>query len=125
MDDKEPLPRRGEHEVYHRHDEDDSPTLKCQRASRSIPGRRLRIFFNFFSVPPKAANRRALSRAMSASRPSFTSEVFSCIPESRAAFLKSRSSMFSVVRIWLNMHHSCIRRQARKSAEVAYLSNGL
>ena len=49
---------------------------------------------------------------MSASSPSFTSDVFSFIPESRAAFLKRSSSMLSVVRICLNMHHSCIQWQA-------------
>lgn len=66
------------------------------------------MLFNFFSVPAKSARRRALSRAMSASNPSFTSDVFSSTPESRAAFFNKSSSMFKVVRICINMHHLCI-----------------
>src|SRR6266849_374149 len=108
MDDTELLLRRGGHEVHHRHNEDDSPKRMYQRASRRIPVRLLRIFLSFFSVPPKSASRRALSRAISASSPSFTSEVFSSTPESRAAFLNKSSSMFKVVRICINMYHSCI-----------------
>src|SRR5438093_13764049 len=92
--------------VHHCHDEDGPPKQKYQRGSR-IPERLRRTAFSFFSVPPKLASRRALSRAMSASRPSFTSAVFSSTPASLAAFLKSSSSILRVVRICINMHDPC------------------
>jgi len=58
-------------------------------------------------LPPKAARRRALSRAMRASRPARTTAVFSAMPLSRAASFIRASSMFSVVLICINMHYQC------------------
>src|SRR5438132_8081002 len=107
MDDTELLLYPEVREVLHGRDANDQPRPKYQRASRLIP-RRLRTFFNFFSVPPRSANRRALSRAISASNPCLTSDVFSTIPESREAFFRRSSSMFNVVRICTNMHYLCI-----------------
>ena len=63
----------------------------------------------FLSVPPRSARRRALSRAISASRPIRTRAVFSAIPVRREAFPISASSIFSVVLICMNMHYSCIQ----------------
>jgi len=51
-------------------------------------GLRLGIFLNFFSVPPSIARRLLLSRAINASRPSFTNDVFSLMPVKREAFSK-------------------------------------
>lgn len=50
-----------------------------------------------FSVPPRRANVRELSRAISASRPRRTSVVFSRMPVSFSACRMSVSSMLSVV----------------------------
>jgi hypothetical protein len=61
-----------------------------------------------FSVPPRAARRRALAEAMRASRPNRTKEVFSLIPVSLAARLSNSSSMLSVVLICTSMPFSCI-----------------
>lgn len=70
---------------------------------------RLRLTgLRFLSVPPRAANRRALSREIKASRPSRTREVFSFTPVSLAALRKRPSSMFSVVLICISMHVLCI-----------------
>jgi hypothetical protein len=55
------------------------------------------------SEAPRAASRRALSRAMSASRPAWTRAVFPWIFVNRRASASRASSMFSVVFIWLNM----------------------
>jgi hypothetical protein len=60
------------------------------------------------SVPPSLANRLPLSRAINASRPSRTREVFSLTPVSRDALSSISSSMFIVVLmcityVW-NMH---------------------
>jgi hypothetical protein len=56
------------------------------------------------SVPPRAARRRALSRAMSASKPACTTAVFSRIPVSFWARSSSLSSIIKVVLICTNMH---------------------
>jgi len=48
----------------------------------------LGILFSFFSLPPKAASRFALSCAIKASKPRLTRVVFSDIPVSREAFLR-------------------------------------
>lgn len=67
-----------------------------------------------FSDPPKAAKRRALSSAISASRPRRTRAVFSFMPVNRAAFSSNSSSMLMVVRICTNMHSSyrCVKKRA-------------
>jgi hypothetical protein len=56
------------------------------------------------SVPPSLANRRALSRAIRASRPMRTNAVFSFTPVNAAALLSISSSMFKVDLIHINMH---------------------
>jgi hypothetical protein len=56
------------------------------------------------SVPPSMANRRALSRAIRASRPMRTNAVFSFSPVKAAAFRSISSSMFKVDRMHINMH---------------------
>jgi hypothetical protein len=61
-----------------------------------------------FSVPPRSASLLLLSRAMSASNPSLTKEVFSFMPVSSEALLRISSSMFSVVLICISMHQPCI-----------------
>jgi len=66
--------------------------------------RRRRMGKSPFSVPPNVASRRALSLAMSASRPIRTSAVFSSTPASVAALRSRVSSMFNVVLICINMH---------------------
>src|SRR2546430_4016889 len=63
------------------------------------PGRRRRTGFSLGSVAPSLARRRALARAISASRPRRTSAVFFATPVSLAAFCSSSRSMFSVVLI--------------------------
>jgi hypothetical protein len=64
------------------------------------------------SEAPRAARRRALSRAMSAARPAWTTAVFSFRPLRRRASLRSWSSRLIVVRIWPSMHDQCIGGQA-------------
>src|SRR5258708_705738 len=54
-------------------------------------GRRRRADRRRGSLPPSAASRRALSRAMRASRPARTTAVFSRTPESCRAFSTRRS----------------------------------
>jgi hypothetical protein len=49
-----------------------------------------------------------LSRAIKASKPSRTKEVFSLTPVSRDAFSNILSSMLSVVLICINVHYICI-----------------
>ena len=71
--------------------------------------RRRRTGLSFFSVPPSAASRRALSRAISASRPRRTRAVFSVTPVNCDARLRSSSSMLSVVLICISMYILCIR----------------
>jgi hypothetical protein len=51
------------------------------------------------SVPPSAANRRALSTRMSVSKPWRSSVDFSFVPVSSAAFASNASSMVTVVLI--------------------------
>src|SRR5574337_16606 len=63
------------------------------------PGRRRRTGFSPGSVAPSRARRRALARAISASRPKRTSAVFFATPVSLAALCSSSRSMFSVVLI--------------------------
>ena len=57
----------------------------------------------FVSEPPNAANRMALSRAMSASKPARTTAVFSRSPLNCVARPSNASSMFKVVRICISM----------------------
>jgi len=63
-------------------------------------GRRRRIAFKRGSVPPSRASRRALSRAIKASRPMRTSAVFLETPVRRAARRMRDGSMFKVVRTY-------------------------
>jgi hypothetical protein len=67
----------------------------------------------FFSVPPRSARRRALSRAMRASRPIRTKAVFSVTPVSRAASAINVSPIFNVVLICISMHCLYIRVNGR------------
>lgn len=86
-------------------------------------GRRRGIGRIFFSVPPSAAKRRALSSAMRASKPRRTKAVFSVMPVSLAAFSSRSSSMFNVVRICIILHRLCIRSQwGHPSSETAWRS---
>ena len=80
------------------------PDRRVDQDHPRCPDRLLRIGASDVSVPPSSASRRALSRATSASRPARTSDVFSWIPVSLAARLRSASSMFSVVLIHINMY---------------------
>jgi hypothetical protein len=74
--------------------------------------RRRRIRRTPGPLPPKAANRLALSLAIKASSPARTTAVFSAIPLSRAASLNNVSSIFRVVLICISMHDLCITSQA-------------
>jgi len=65
--------------------------------------RRLRGSRRLFSVPPSAARRRALSRAMSAASPAWTVAVFSLRPVRPWAFSRRASSRISVVLICISM----------------------
>jgi len=65
--------------------------------------RRRRIGRRSRSLPPSAASLRALSRAINASSPAWTTAVFSGMPVSLRASASSRSSIFSVVFICTNM----------------------
>jgi hypothetical protein len=58
-----------------------------------------------FSEPPRAASRRALSRAISASRPALTIAVFSLKPVRLRALSSRSSSRISVVLICISMLH--------------------
>jgi hypothetical protein len=60
-------------------------------------------------VPPSLANRRALSRAIRASRPMRTNAVFSFSPVNAAASRSISSSMFKVDLIHVKMHIGCTR----------------
>src|SRR5208337_3000495 len=73
----------------------------------TLVGRLLGIGDSFFSVPPRSANRLALSFAISASRPILTSAVFSEMPVSLLASLSRPPSILSVVLMCINMHHGC------------------
>src|SRR3989304_5532367 len=82
------------------HAADALPTPRCQQEpSYASPALLRGIISNFFSVPPNLASLFSLSLAISASRPSFTREVFSLMPVSLAALSSNSSSMFSVVLI--------------------------
>jgi hypothetical protein len=65
------------------------------------PGRRRGIGFKSGSVPPRSANRRALSRSISALSASRTSADFSLIPVYAWALATNSSSSASVVRMGL------------------------
>lgn len=56
------------------------------------------------SVPPNSANLRLADSAIRASSPARTRAVFSTIPDSRDASLRSLSSIFNVDLICINMH---------------------
>jgi hypothetical protein len=70
------------------------------------------------SLPPSAAKRRALSRAMRASKPALTTAVFSAMPLSRVASRSRVSSIFSVVLICINMHYRCIQAEQVKRLSI-------
>ena len=81
-----------------------------------------------FSVPPSLASRLLLSRAIKASKPSRTKEVFSLTPVSRDAFSNILSSMLSVVLICINMHYVCIfvnRQNLYAIQNIPYNNKGL
>ena len=59
-------------------------------------------------VPPKAASRRALSRAINALRPACTSAVFSSIPVNCLARSTKSPSRFRVVLMHTSVHGLCI-----------------
>ena len=79
--------------------------------------RRRRTGRSRFSTPPRAARRRALSRAISASKPACTMAVFSRIPVSCRARSSRSSSMIKVVLICMNMVGRCIRVNRPATAE--------
>ena len=54
---------------------------------------------NCFSVPPNVASLLLLSRAINASKPSLTKDVFSVTPVNFEALLSNWSSIFKVVRM--------------------------
>lgn len=74
---------------------------------QAAPERRRGIGRNFFCEPPSCARRRALSRAIKASRPRWMSAVFSCTPVRLAALLSRSSFRFNVVRMQTYMHTRC------------------
>jgi len=79
---------------------------------RDRRGRRRGIARTPRSVPPKAANRRALSRATNASSPARTTAVFSRRPLSAVARSSKASSILRVVRICISMPVRCISFKA-------------
>lgn len=93
-----------------------------QRHRPSVGGRRRGAGRRSFSLPPRAARRRALSRAMSASSPRRTRAVFSLTPVSRAARRIRLSSTLRVVLICINMHGSCAFVNRRGGASVRSVS---
>ena len=84
------------------------PNRRIDESHEALPERRLRTGRRSLSLPPSSARRRALSRAISASSPRRTSEVFSSMPVRLEARRSRRSSIFSVVLICINMHHLSI-----------------
>jgi len=66
--------------------------------------RRRRIDRSELSVPPSLARRRALSKAIKASRPRRIKAVFSVIPVNCSALFRRESSILSVVLICISMH---------------------
>src|SRR5229473_6214578 len=78
------------------------------------PAVRLRgMAFRLLSVPPNAARRRALSRAMSATRPACKTSVFLVKPLNLRACSSSVSSIINVVLICINMPEWCISVKIR------------
>jgi hypothetical protein len=78
-------------------DQDQRGALRVRRARRRGARRKA------FSEPPRAARRRALSRAISASRPALTIAVFSLKPVRLRALSRRSSSRISVVLICMSM----------------------
>ena len=60
----------------------------CIHQDHSVVDFLLGMLFTFFSLPPNAASRFALSCAINASNPFLTKVVFSEIPVSLDAFLR-------------------------------------
>ena len=75
--------------------------------NHAAPDRRRGIGRNFFCEPPSRASRRALSRAIRASRPRWIRAVFSRTPVRLAALLINSWSRFRVVLMHIKMHDSC------------------
>jgi len=93
------------------------PDARVNQDHEAARDRRRRIGPNLRSVPPSAASRRALSRAISASSPAWRRAVFSRIPLRRAARVRSSSFRLSVVLICISMHYwhrSASRRELRR-----------
>ncbi len=61
---------------------------RCIHQNHTVVDFLLGMLFSFFSLPPKAASRLALSWAINASNPFRTRVVFSEIPVSLDAFLR-------------------------------------
>ena len=80
------------------------PDRRVRQDHRPPDGRRREMGRKSFSLPPRAASRRALSRAINACSPCRTREVFSSTPVSRAACRINSSSMWMVVLICMSMH---------------------
>jgi hypothetical protein len=80
---------------HRRVDEDHKPPRGAERRRRTGAAPE--------SEPPSAASRRALARAISASRPAWIRAVFSSMRVSRRASASRRSSMFNVVFICINV----------------------
>jgi hypothetical protein len=96
------------------------PDRRIDEHARCIQRRR-RIGSRFGSDPPRRPRRLALSRAMSAFKPSRTREVFSVSPVRREASRRSFSSIFKVVLICIVMHIICISfHVARSSGSVPH-----
>ncbi len=78
--------------------------------------------FTSGSLPPRAASRSALRRAISASSPMRINAVFSLTPVSFAASLNSASSIFSVVFIhtYMALLDGCVKSKTR---EIRLFSN--
>ena len=74
---------------------------------------------------PGAAKRRALSRAIRASKPARTTAVFSPIPLSRTASFNRVSSIFSVVRIYIRMRYGRILGRKDQAPDRSFLWKGL
>src|SRR3972149_3385764 len=87
-------------EVLHFRDAGETPIRRYQQEPFYFSAiLRRGIIFSPFSVPPSFASLLLLSIAMSASKPSLTSVVFSLMPVSFETFLIRLSSMFKVVLI--------------------------
>src|SRR3989442_14432043 len=75
------------------------PDGSVEQDHAAEPGRRRRSDFSLGSLAPSLAKRRALSRAIKASRPQRTSAVLFATPVNLAAFFSSLRSIFTVVLI--------------------------